>query len=416
MKQRTELVQQMQTKLYQFLYRFEKNLSVPEWKWLRDMVLGIMKGKHIHLASIQRELGGKASPKKIQERLSYHLRKASFGHRVMESFTRWLKSRRARFDFVIVDGSDISKPHAQKMEQLGWVRDGSQSKRSEPLITRGYHWLNILGVSLGEVQPLGSAIYSTEHVSQYEKSENSKILLMLERIGFCLGVIVMDRGGDRRVLMNEFLRKGWHFIIRQQGDRMIQYLTHRLTIRDAARRIRFTHRVTLKNGEKREVGVVKIQWLLDDLKTASAYPLFLLAMRGDRGELSWYLASLPTTNHWQALHIIIEGYGHRWAIEEFHRQVKQDYSLEKIKVMNYHAIQNLATILLIVLTFVAKLHPRLIQALITVMNLLDTRKWNAMPDFLNYKIALGIKRLFQNTTQYHFTPTIDRSNNLCLKL
>jgi len=63
----------MQTKLKQNIYRYKSHLKLPEYKFLSDMIFGMLKGKHIHLAKISRTLLEEITPQKTQERLSYHL-------------------------------------------------------------------------------------------------------------------------------------------------------------------------------------------------------------------------------------------------------------------------------------------------------------------------------------------------------
>jgi len=61
-----------QVKFKQYLYRYKKQLDLPEYKFLSDIIFGILKSKHIHLAKIARTLLEKITPKKTEERLSYH--------------------------------------------------------------------------------------------------------------------------------------------------------------------------------------------------------------------------------------------------------------------------------------------------------------------------------------------------------
>jgi hypothetical protein len=82
-------------------------------------------------------------------------------------------------EYLIVEGSDIRKPYAKKMEKPGIVRDGSKSTRKNVVTPPGYHWLNILGINHGAVHPLDSCLYSADSVREHEKRENNKILSML---------------------------------------------------------------------------------------------------------------------------------------------------------------------------------------------------------------------------------------------
>jgi hypothetical protein len=403
----------LQTKLYQFLYRFDHALSRAEWKCFRDLVVGMLKSRSIYLAKISRCVDSATPARKIQERFRYHLQRQSFGEKIMRRLAQIHQHARLKMDYVLIDDSDISKPYARKMENLGMVRDGSQSTRKKVVLTPGYHWLNVLGVRQGELKPLDSCVYSAQSVRAHEKSQNSKILSMIERLAFVLGVIVMDRGGDRRVLIKAFLAQSRHFIIRQNGTRHVGFRKRVGSIRHLARKVQLTHRLRLPDGV-RHIGITKVQWLLDDLKTPSPHALYMLVMRGERGQQSYYLCHLPTSNHWQAMSMAITGYGHRWSIEEYHRQVKQDFSLEKIKVMTYPAIQNLTLIVLILLVFLAKLPQRLLLELFTLARLMDGGLKH-LPDYLFYKITEAVHVLLRSTVSRQPIPQ-PISLNLCLNL
>jgi hypothetical protein len=59
--------------------------------------------------------------------------------------------------------------------------------------------------------------------------------------------------------------------------------------------------------------------------------------------------------HWMnIIGVEMEGYGYRWKVEEFYRQVKQDYSLEKIRYQRYNRIHNFSALLLIAMGFLSK--------------------------------------------------------------
>ena len=200
-----------QTKLKQYLYRYSNQLNLPEYKFLSDITFGILKGKHIHLAKTARTLSEKITPKKTEERLSYHLSKNGLYKRLQDMYYKTNRYRINRCQYLIFDGSDIIKEEAKTMEGLSLIRDGSKSgKKKNLVISNGYHWDNILGVSADgkELIPIYSEIYSNKLDDDYSISENRKIINIVKdmsKITNSEQILVIDRGGDRRVLINELI-------------------------------------------------------------------------------------------------------------------------------------------------------------------------------------------------------------------
>ena len=168
-----------QVKINQYLYKYKNQLKLPEYNFLSDITYGILKSKHIHLAKISRTLLESITPKKTEERLSYHLGKKSISKRIQDIYHQVNSHRIKNCKYLIYDGSDIIKKEAEKMEGLSLVRDGSKSvKNQKPVLSNGYHWDNIIGVDSDgkDMIPLYSEIYSSRLDPDYAVSENRKII------------------------------------------------------------------------------------------------------------------------------------------------------------------------------------------------------------------------------------------------
>ena len=104
--------QHVQIKFNQYCYKYQgKDLSKPEQNLLREISLGILRSGHVH----------------------YHLEKADLHERLAESHISANRCFLSRCPYLIVDGSDVTKPFASKMEGLGRVHDGSTGE-----ISNGY--------------------------------------------------------------------------------------------------------------------------------------------------------------------------------------------------------------------------------------------------------------------------------------
>ena len=109
MSNNKQIISKTQIKLKQYLYKYEDFLKLPEYKFLSDAIFGILKGKHIHLAKISRSLLEPISPKKTEERLSYHLGKEGLYKSIQEVYYNTIRARIKRCRYLIFDGSDIVK-------------------------------------------------------------------------------------------------------------------------------------------------------------------------------------------------------------------------------------------------------------------------------------------------------------------
>jgi len=233
----------IQTKLKQNIYRYKSHLKLPEYKFLSDMIFGMLKGKHIHLAKISRTLLEEITPQKTQERLSYHLSKQDFYKKLQNIYYETNRHKINRCHYLIFDGSDIIKEEAKTMEGLSLVRDGSRSGSNQKIILKnGYHWDNIIGVSSDgkELVPIYSEIYSGQLDADYAISENRKIINVLKDLREQTKseqILVVDRGGDRRVLLTEFIEDSQFFVIRQTGKRHLYYQGRSMPLKEISRKV-----------------------------------------------------------------------------------------------------------------------------------------------------------------------------------
>lgn len=118
---------------------------------------------------------------------------------------------------LIVDLSDIHKKHAEKMEHLAPVWDGSEKMKAW-----GYWTLNIIAAETNSAQvvPLYGRLYSQK--APGFDSENTELRTAIRRVlekTKKRGIWVMDRGGDRGYLYRYLLPERLSFIIRARSDR-----------------------------------------------------------------------------------------------------------------------------------------------------------------------------------------------------
>jgi len=393
-----------QVKLKQYMYRFRNQLDVPEYKFLSDTIFGILKGKHIHLAKIARSLLEKITPKKTQERLSYHLGKEGLYKRLQTTYYKTHRYKISSCRYLIFDGSDIVKQEAEKMEGLSLVRDGSRSaKKQNPVIANGYHWDNIIGISEDgkNVVPVYSEIYSNSLDTDYSVSENRKIIKVVKEVSTVTNseqILVIDRGGDRRVLINNFIRLKQSFIIRQDGRRHLFYKGRSMPLKKVSRKAKLEREYTVIRNHNNKtvkhiyhVGALPVKFPTACLQYPIDHPLWLIMVREEGKGYSWFLCSLPADDKFEAIQLAMKGYQYRWKVEEFHRQIKQDYHLEEIRYQRYEVIQTLGSLLVIVMGFLATINTVFIRLLLFSTRLLEKNRFKDIPDYIFYRLSEGIR-------------------------
>ncbi|MCD6090429.1 MAG: transposase [Bacteroidales bacterium] len=405
----TNLTTNLQVEISNYLRKFQVRLKKPEFKFINNGLNGMLRSKSIFISNISLHLHEKIDKKKIEERLLYHLAKEEMFTKLTTSYLEGNSKDIRKQKYIVLDGSAIRKDYAKKMEGLCLVYDGASKKKNK--IEIGYHWDNIVGVSRtadGEIHifPIYSEIYSKDIDPFFNKSsENSKILSIHEKLQpyFALdSIFVMDRGYDRMRLIEPFIERNQNFIIRQTGRRyLIDIMNNEnISVKELSRKTKLKYSYTvdqIKNGRKLKrifrAGAVKVKF--PNCKSDKCLWLVTAQEKG-KGK-TWFLSYLETDNVQEAIMTTMEGYKYRWKVEEFHRQVKQDYNLNKIKVMKYNTIKSVGALLLITMGFVAKLFNMVSKKtkmkILNLVNLIYKRCGNNLPVYIYYKATEAIRLL-----------------------
>lgn len=401
----------LQTKFSQYISNVTSMINLPKKKFVEDITRGMYISKSIHLNGIARSLNESISPKKTSERLSYNIGKPELYFELETNYLSSLKHKIKNYDYIIYDGSDIQKKHAKNMEGIKFVRDGSRSSnKGKSTFGNGYHWDNYMAVNDNGVLPLVSDIYSTALDKDFEKSENYKILSTIGRIREYTeskSVLVIDRGGDRRVLVEKFIEMNQNFIIRQKGNRHLFLNDKLLPLKTISRKIKlckeFKIERTVKNKKTInvfDVGATQVFMPDSYLKSKINTPLWLISSKGRGKGYSWFLAYIDTIDKYEAMDIVMKGYAQRWKIEEFHRQVKQDYNLEHIILKRYSAIRNMGIIIAILMGFLCTLPQNIVEDMIIIAKLLHTKKLKDLPNYIYYRLTEAIKYFMFSWKKY----------------
>ena len=412
-----QITTKIQVKFNQFSKRNTQGFSLPLQKFIRQTQFGILKSGKVQINEIGRALQEKISIKKTTKRLGQHLGVPGLWDKITEASLRTQRTYLQQCKYLILDLSDIQKDYAEKMEGLAIVYDGSKGETGP-----GYWLCNVTGVDgAGSlIVPAYSELYSLD---KEIASENTKILSAINSVSNCVAedkIWVDDRGGDRKSIIEPLLKDDRQFIIRQVGNRDLYFNGKKTPLKQISREVklskRYTATKTKKNRKVKETyycGAVKVKL------TERGKDLWLVVVKEKNKGYCWLLCHLKAVAKTVAIETAFEGYGHRWKIEEVHRQIKGDYALESICLQRYNALKNMNALLWSAVSF---LYTRLDNICIEIithveLGLKNRKKWTDLIRFVYYKLAYALRRLLALSKLYNpITFASNKSNQLCFEM
>jgi hypothetical protein len=336
---RNGLRKEVRRRLYGFANKLASLFSDDRRRrFLREMVVGLVIGGHVHLSKIARAAGrGDENIHAAEKRLSRHLDSEHWSMQpVLDQLLAWSAAYVGDETLIVADLTDLSKYHARVLEGLGKVRDASdRDKRLAP----GYMLFEAY-VRVGKWQLFPLTIEPLAAYAGGPTSENEEILRHMWRIQEATGgkgTWVLDRGADRRELILPLLRRNARFIIRQRGDRHVLTLGGRtLSVAELAQEVfhqkrprrwpsggwTYTQTVHLPEAPQHDLLLV-LHW-----KRADGSPLMLLVSPAAR--------AMGRTRTW-----FVKAYRQRWGVEDATRGIKQQFHIELFLVRSWRSIRRL---------------------------------------------------------------------------
>jgi hypothetical protein len=407
--------QKVQIKFSQYLSSYCDILSVPEQKFLKDMVRGILTSRSCILRQIAQNLKEKISLKKVCKRLITHLVKTNLNEQLTEMQIQKTCHGASRDTLFIVDPSDIIKPSAEKMEGLSKVRDGSTKKCGN-----GYETLNILSVDTINqeliINPVASELFSNEQEIDTAKTKLFDFFNSIIIAGNNKGVFVFDRAFDDKIIISFFRDNDTAFIVRSMATRDLYYQGQKMNFIGAAKKANLSHTFIIPKKSRKGktktktvyAGIIDVQIPLSPhprKKNPDLFPAKLLVARYEDGGYWYLLCSLPNhsdLSEKELIEFIFNAYKIRWKIEEVHRHIKKDFHWEEMRLGRYERLRLLNTILWLSVGFLYHLQSlkyHFMKAFHYYM--LDQKaKINYLPDFLFYRITLAVSECFSYIDKY----------------
>lgn len=333
------LRKEVRRRLYGFAIGLARHFSdTRRQQFVRDMIVGLVVGSHVHLTKIARALGnGRTNVHAVEKRLSRHLESSCWN---MELLGEELLTRSAQMvgddSLIVADTTDLSKPYAQTLEGLGWVRDGSHPEKRT---TRGYMvWEAYVRVGQWQLFPL--MIQPLDTYAGAAKSENEEILACVYKIHKATngrGTWVLDRGFDRRELLLPMLEWKVAFIVRQRGDRHIRTAD--------GQEISIEERAVQVFQQERPKRWPTLGWTYSEtvvLPDAPEYEfLLVLFWRDPRSVPLMLLVSPQARRPGRNASWFVRAFRRRWGVEDATWGIKQRFCLEKFLVRSQRSIRRL---------------------------------------------------------------------------
>jgi hypothetical protein len=286
------------------------------------------------------------------------------------------------------------------MEYLAPVHDGSTGQ-----VHAGYWLCDITGAEVNgsEIVPLYQKLYSAE--AEDFSSENAEVLAGVDLLRAHTqgrGIWAMDRGGDRKKLLEPLLDRGERFVIRSTGKRfVVDRKNMKRSVFELGARCRLRHQariVKIQDGQEKiydlRYGVERIRLVGRD------EPLHLVVVAGFGEEPMLLLTNaLEGARDSQSLWWIAQIYLTRWKIEETFRFIKQSYKLEDIRVMKYQRLKNLVVLVTAAAYFAATfLGQKMKLRILCEKLLIISQRFFGIPPFRFYALADGIKQILSQAS------------------
>lgn len=389
------------SKIREQMARFSGNVAhgLPKvaQRLVREVLYGVQARGSVLLSEIARSLGETTRIKKIIERLGRQLERGGLREAVRENLLALAAPRISEETLLVVDPTDLSKPYARSMEHLARVRDGSKGELAD-----GYWCLEVVAAQRGtaEVIPLYQELYSQQAPDFV--SENREILGAVEAISQATGergIWVMDRGGDRKEILQPLVESGKSFIIRQRGDRHVIWNRSAQAVEQLAQRcsLRYRQMIVKQSGEQETIYELRFGATPVRLPDCDRR-LTLVVVEGFGQRPLMLLTTLTVRRSYKSVWRVVESYLARWRVEETIRFIKQSYQLEDIRLLRYERLRTMATLVMAVAYFAAVHLGKQAKLAVFAQHLLTAaQRIYGVPEFRLYALADGIRQVLYSS-------------------
>lgn len=392
------LTKKIQTQLSDY-FSNSTSLTKPETRCFKEMTLGILKSKSVFVNQIAASLREGLKLKDICKRFTAQYGKSDFADKICQYHLSTVAPGISKNNFILMDGTDISKKHAKYMEGLELVKNGDTKE-----IGLGYNVLNINAINAHkEICPLYSKAYSYEMGALSSNNEIKKAVLeVMGHIGD-KGCWVFDRGADNQILKDFFLSQCSQTIIRLKRNTSLTHKNQKVQVNQLLDKVEFSISQKVRKVKKTkqvleeyELGAIPISYSVK----GAVYPVWLVISRNKKhGGLCYLLVKSQLNCAIEVAKWAFDGYGLRWKIEEYHRHVKQEYNLEAIQMKTFTGLQSILALLTTAMYMIYKKTQSLHLGLLldSGYNYLVKHRVSELTNFIYYKISKVVSILLMPT-------------------
>lgn len=407
MKKNIQRGRRIKEQLDRFITRIIPDAGKIENRFIRDMSYGILKSGDVKTSNIARALDEEIDISDTVKRLYNNNSSRDYSKMIENAM---VKSYHRAFDkdtVIAIDHTDLTKPYAEKMENLSIVRDGDKGTYG-----KGYNHVVITATQLGVDNPvvIANSVWSKKDKDESAKKITQKTLRLIGAIRENLGkkgIRVCDRFFDSKHYFREFDEYGEEYVIRAKVNRNVlrvingKVIPGKVNIVDFAKgcKTRFSVRMRYwKDGEWKPAATVRIGCRKVFLPCINK----IITMVVIKGFGKTPMMLLTNIDIGQQNHVLMERilkvYRARWICEEFIRFVKCEYSMEDIRCLKYQALKNTLGFLLLVTNFITKHigYSRKIEPMKLKIIAKAKAIYEKNAKLLLYRIAGGIRNLLEN--------------------
>lgn len=405
----------LKRKILTFSNKISRNLSKPERKFSADITYGMLASGSCLLTDICDQLHEPSKKINVVDRLSRHLEKGTTASAVsayLQQVKKWVPAE----PVIHIDDSDIVKPDGYKFEDLGIVRDGSESTSSKNVYKKGYHVTEACVLTSGN-HPV--SIFSKIHSSLEKdyKSANTITFQAMEQGAalFKKATFAMDRGYDDNKMFLKLDDLNQDYVIRLKSNRKLLY-HNKWTMASELRNRRKGKIKTnvFYKGKEHEAFLSHIKVQI----TASRKDIYLVLVYG----ITEHPMMLATNKEIKSKDDVIRVariYFSRWKIEEYFRCKKQMFQFENFRVRKLKAINALNFYITLCMAFLAMISMQSETNALKVSIIKTANPVKEKVFFCYYRLAKGISGILsyaKEGVRLWFRTKRPAYRQLCLKL
>jgi len=382
----TTLSSNLKRGILTFSSKISEGLSRPEYKFVSQMIYGLLCSQSCHLSKISRVLNENILLKKTIERLCRNLAMFTKLEILLNRYVSQIKRGLSDRAILIIDDGDITKPCSIKMEGLRIVHDGSTGDKRP-----GYHMLDVTALTPKHKAPIGvyTRVYSAEEPNFVSAThETLKALQFLRKHFKRSNVRAFDRGFDANVFIEDLLNHKEKFVIRMRSDRNVIYKGKTTKAAKLAEQFKGKYVLRFKRKNRKQVDC-KISIVPIRMCFHPNTDLNLVICHGLGQEPMMLLTNLKSDDDRISV-TVTKVYLLRWRIEEFHGFKKQQFGFEDFRVRSLNAIRTLDLLLTIAIGYIGIMSETADDRRIVMELIHISKRIYGVPRFRFYSIADGI--------------------------